>query len=250
MFVHQPLEQHFVDHAKMAHIHLAVAFEVVTRIAALAGNEFFLDRLQRYLRHVAARLEAAFLVEHVGDAAGHARCEVATGHPEHDDRPAGHVLATMITDTLDDGGSARVADGKALAGDTSEKGFAFGCTVENGIADDDVVRGFAPEAGTRTDDDPPTRQALADIVVGFANQVQGHAARQKRAEGLAGGAREMDVDGSLRQACVPVAPGYPAREHGPDCPIDIADRQVDVHLLTSFERRFGKLDELIVQRPD
>jgi hypothetical protein len=121
VFVDQSLEQHFVDHAEMAYIHLAVTFEVVTGIAALAGHQFLLDRLQRHLRHIAARLEAAFLVEHVGHATGHARREVATGHPEHDDRPAGHVLATMITDTLDDGGSARVADGKALAGDTGER---------------------------------------------------------------------------------------------------------------------------------
>jgi hypothetical protein len=147
--------------------------------------------------------------------------------PEHDDGPAGHVLAAMITDALDDGGGPRVADSKALAGDTGEEGFALGRAVEDGIADDDVVRRLATETGTRTDDDPPTRQALADVVVGFANQVQGHAARQKGAEGLPGGAGEMDVDGAVRQSGVPVALGHPAGEHRPDGAVDVAHRQVD-----------------------
>ncbi len=51
----------------------------------------------------------------VRDAAAHARAEVAAGGAEHDDGAAGHVLAAVIADALDDGGRAAVAHGEALA---------------------------------------------------------------------------------------------------------------------------------------
>ena len=52
---------------------------------------------------VAAARELAVVVEHVGDAAAHARREVPPGPAEHDDAPAGHVFAAVIADALDDG---------------------------------------------------------------------------------------------------------------------------------------------------
>ena len=54
---------------------------------------------------------------------------------------AGHVLAAVIADTLDDRGGAAVADGEALARDAANEGFAAGRAVERHVADDDVVFG-------------------------------------------------------------------------------------------------------------
>ncbi len=72
--------------------------------------------------HVAALGELAVLVEHVGDAAAHARREVASGRAEHDDAPAGHVLAAVVADALDDRPGAGVANREALAGEAAEEG--------------------------------------------------------------------------------------------------------------------------------
>ena len=47
--------------------------------------------------------EAALLVEDVRDPAAHPGGEVAPGRPEHDDAAAGHVLAAVVADALDDG---------------------------------------------------------------------------------------------------------------------------------------------------
>ena len=56
----------------------------------------------------------ALRIEEEGHAARHAGTEVPTRRAE-DDRPtAGHVLATVIPDSLDDGGRAGVADAEAL----------------------------------------------------------------------------------------------------------------------------------------
>ena len=87
------------------------------------------------------RGEVAVLVEHVGDAAGHAGAEVAAGRAEHDDAAAGHVFAAVIADGFDDGVHAAVAHAEALAGHAADVGFAAGRAVERDVADDDVLLG-------------------------------------------------------------------------------------------------------------
>ena len=71
--------------------------------------------------------------------------------------------------------------------------------------------------------DAAARQALADIVVGVADQLQRDAARQEGAEALAGGAGEAHADRVFRQAGMAVAPGHFARQHGAHGAVDIAD---------------------------
>jgi hypothetical protein len=51
-----------------------------------------------------------------------------------------------------------------------------------------LLRRVATELGASDDDDAPARQALADVVVAFAGQIERDAARQEGAEALAGGA--------------------------------------------------------------
>ena len=81
----------------------------------------------------------------------------------------------------------------------------------------DVVR--------RADDDAAARQALADIVVAVADQVEGDAARQEGAEGLAGRAGQLDRDRVVLQALVAEALGDLARQHGAGRAVDVADRR-------------------------
>src|SRR3954451_22952430 len=83
--------------------------------------------------------ERAVLVEHEGQAAAHARREVAPGRAEDQRAPAGHVLAAVVADRLDDGGRARVAHAEALAGHPAEERLAARRAVERDVADDDVL---------------------------------------------------------------------------------------------------------------
>src|SRR3954454_23924761 len=89
-------------------------------------------------RRVDARAERAVLVEDEGQAAAHARREVAPGRPEDDHAPAGHVLAAVVADLLDDGDRARVAHAEALAADAAEERLAARGAVERDVADHDV----------------------------------------------------------------------------------------------------------------
>ena len=168
-----------------------MAFEIAAAWWKIAGVDLFLlrHRLELDHRHVAARCERAVLVEHIGDAARHAGGEIAAGLAEHDDDAAGHVFAAMIAGALDDGDGAGIAHREALAGDAAEIAFAGDRAVEHGVADDDrFLRHDRRDFARRTDDDAAARQALADIVVGLAFELERDAVREPGAEALAGGA--------------------------------------------------------------
>ena len=91
----------------------------------------------------------------------------------------------MIAGALDHGGGAGIAHREALAGDAAEIAFAGDRAVQHGVADDDRFLRHDAGVGRRPDDDAAARQALADIVVGFAFELEGHAVGEEGAEALA-----------------------------------------------------------------
>ena len=131
------------------------------------------------LRHC-AKLPVA--IEHVRDAAAHARREVAPGLAEHDHAAAGHVLAAVIADAFDDGTRAAVAHGEPLARDAAQVRLAARRAVERHVADDDVLFGHERRLGRREHRERAARQPFADVVVGVAleRQRDARAARTRR----------------------------------------------------------------------
>ena len=127
-----------------------------------------LERLEIDHLLIAAAREAAVGVEHVGDAAAHARREVAAGPADHDDAPRGHVLAAVIADAFDHGKRAAVADREPLAGDAAHVGLAAGRAVEADVADDHVLVGRERRLPRRIHDQLAARQPLAPEVVRIA----------------------------------------------------------------------------------
>ena len=169
-----------------------------------------LERLRRptiCLLH--ARGEVAVLVEHVGDAAGHAGGEVAPGRAEHDDAAAGHVFAAVVADAFDDGVRRRCCARRSV------RRPCRGCKPRRSVAPYSATlpmmmfsSGDERRACRRIDDELAARQTLADVVVGVAFELERHAARHERAEALARGAVELDAescpraDPSRRTCCV------------------------------------------------
>ena len=137
------------------------------------------------LEAAARRPAFAALVEDVGDAAGHARGEVAAGPADHHDAAAGHVLAAVVADALDHGVNAGVADAEALAGHAADVRLAGRGAVEGHVAGDDVLLGHEGGLARREEDDLAAREPLAEVVVGVALEGQRHAVRDEGAEALA-----------------------------------------------------------------
>ncbi len=198
--------------------------------------------------HVAARLEAAVVVEHVGHAAAHAGGEVAPRRPEDHRAAARHVLAAVVADALDDRARARVAHGEALAGEAAEERPAGGGAVEHRVADHDVLLGHEGGLVGRAHGEHAAGQALARVVVGVADQRQLDARRQPRAERLAGGAAQREADRLRRQPLGPVDLGDRAREQPADRAVDVADRELARDRLAVVDRVLGLLDQAPVER--
>src|SRR6266403_5948661 len=136
-------------------------------------------------------LPISHFVEHVGNAARHARAEIAPGRAEHDDVAPGHVLAAMVAHRLDDRIRAAVAHGKALARHAADVRLTARRAVKADVADDDVLLRNERGPGRREYDDLAARESLAEVIVGVAFECKRHATRHERAEALAGGSPEM-----------------------------------------------------------
>src|SRR5690606_21409150 len=195
-------------------------------------------------RHVATLGEIAFLIEHIGDTARHARREVAAGLPDDHDNAAGHILAAMVAHTFDNRHRARVSHGKTLACHATEIALTFKRTIEHRIADDDGIFGNDTRVFRRTDDDATARKTLADIIIAVADQLERAAARQKRAEGLASRTAKRNGDGVFRQTLVAEAFCHLAGKHSTGRTVNILDLHVDLHRLAVFQRWHGLGNQL------
>ena len=214
------------------------------------AQELDVDSSSGSMSTISVLSRAAVQVEDVGDAAGHAGREVAAGRAEHHHPPAGHVLAAVVADALDDGGGTGVADAEPLADDAAQEHLAGGRAVQDHVAGDDLLLGrrTAPSGGGR-DDDAPAGQALAEVVVGVAGQPQRDAPRHERAERLPGRAGEVHVDRVVGQPLAAPAPGHLVAEHRADGAVDVADRHLQPDRAAVGERALGQLDQRVVERP-
>ena len=99
------------------------------------------ERVEIDHARVEALPEVSRLVEHVRDAAAHARGEIAARLAEHDDPAARHVFAAMVAYALDDGPRAAVPHGKPFAGHSAQIDLAARRAIQRDVADDDVLFG-------------------------------------------------------------------------------------------------------------
>ncbi len=97
---------------------------------------------------------------------------------------------------FDDRRRAAVAHREPDARPTNQVQPATGRAVQAGIARDGEVGGPLEQDRVRPDDDLAAREALAHVVVGLADQLQGHVLVGERAEALAGRPGEAPADRS------------------------------------------------------
>jgi len=127
------------------------------QVAQLRLVGFGDDLFQIHHAEVAAGVEEAVLVIHIGDAAAHARREIQPGPSQHGHAPAGHILAPVVADAFDDRARPAVADGEALARAARDKRLAARRAVEEDIARDGVGGAGIGDTGRRPDHDASAR---------------------------------------------------------------------------------------------
>ncbi len=184
--------------------------------------------LQIHVGAVAAhRRELARLIENVGDAAGHARCEVAARLAEHHDQTACHVLAAVVADAFHDGRGAGIAHREPLSRHAVQENFSAGRAVQADVADQNIFFRHERRIARRINDQPSAGKSLAHVIVGFAFQGQRDALRQERAETLSRAPVELHADGVLGQALGAVPPRDSPAEHRAHGAVHVANGQAE-----------------------
>ncbi len=145
----------------------------------------------------------------------------------------------MVADALDDGPGAAVADAESLGGTSPEQCPAAGCPVENDVADEHIVFGHECALDRWVDDETSARQALADVVIRIALQLQRDTASQKRAEALTCRAVEFDVDGVVGHSVLTPAPDQVVTQNGANGSVRVDDGQIDTNRAPMVDRIAG-----------
>ncbi len=205
------------------------------------------DLAERHHLHVDLGREGMRSVEDVRDSTAHTSSEVATSTTQDDDATTSHVLATVITGTLDDDIRIRVTNGETLGGDTTYERLSGGGTVEADVADDDVLFGLERRLLRRVDDETTTRETLSDVVIGVTLELDGDTGRREGTERLIRAATHADVDGIPRQTLLAVQLGDTIREGCAQSTVGVGDIALDVDRETLGESRLGHVDELVVE---
>ena len=98
------------------------------------------------------------------------------------------------------------------------------------------------------DDQAAARQALAEVVVGVADEAHLDAGRHEGTEALSGRAGERDVDRVVGKTGATPSLRHLVPEQRADRPVDVADRQVDRDAVGVVDRRLRQFDERLVER--
>src|SRR5579883_263325 len=119
--------------------------------------------------------EFVFLIEDPRHTARHACSEVDAGIAENSDNAAGHVLATVVANALDNSYRAGVANSKALACASRSEQSAPGSTVEGHVAEDHMPLALTRSATLSAKDKFAAAEAFADEIIGKTFEFECHA---------------------------------------------------------------------------
>ena len=133
-----------------------------------------------------------------------------------------------------------VAHAEPFADDAAQEDLPAGRAVGDHVAGDDLLLGDERGVGVRVHDQPAAGQALAEVVVGVADEAHLDALRHERPEALSGRTRQRDVDRVVRESVALPALGDLVTEQRADRAVDVADRQVDLDRLSVLDRRLRR----------
>ena len=191
------------------YIHPSLVVQVAAVMMEFFQNVIFLgNRLKFHHGHIAPFGKITGFIQHIGGR------EIASRLPDDDDNTAGHIFATVIADTFNNGNGAGIAHGKPFPGDTAEITFPFNRTIKNRIADNDGIFGNDLAVFRRPDDNTSATQALADIIVAVSNQVEGDATCQKCTERLPCRSPQGDRNRVIGKSLETITARNLARQHG------------------------------------
>ena len=192
-------------------------------------------------------LEVLVDVENVGDTTGHTGSEVATGRAKDEHTTTCHVLATVVTNTLNNRSSTGVTDTEALSGNTTEEASTLSGTVQADVTDQDVLLGTVDCSARWVDDQATTGKTLTNVVVGVTLELKGDTWCKVSTEGLTRGSTDVHVNSILGQTSLAVTPADLVRERGNKSTIGVDDVALNAGGKTLLKGELRLSNELVVE---
>src|SRR5437879_13333483 len=124
------------------------------------------DALQPHHLAVDSAGEATLLIVDIGDAARHARAEIAPCRAQHDDRTASHIFAAVVPYAFDDGHGPTITHCKALTHLAAHQQQTASRTIKYGITGNDLFVRLIRAACVRSYDALAASHTLSHVVIG------------------------------------------------------------------------------------
>jgi hypothetical protein len=192
-------------------------------------------------------LEVLVDVENVSNTSRHTSGEIATSAAKAENTTTCHVLATVVTHTLNNGSDTGVADSETLGSHTAEEAGTSSSAVETDVTDDHVLLGLE-DGGTRwVDDQATTGQTLSNVVVAVTLKLESDTRSKECTERLTGRATNVGVDGVLRQALLTILLADLVGEGGAKSTVGVDNIALNAAGQTLLEGQLGLGDELVVE---
>jgi hypothetical protein len=192
-------------------------------------------------------LEVLVDVEDVGDTTRHTSGEVTASAAKAENATTSHVLATVVTHTLNDGGDTRVTNSETLSGNTTEETSTSGGAVQANVADDHVLLGLEDRGTRRVDDEAATGKTLSNVIVAVTLKFEGDTGSKEGTERLASGATNVGMDGVLRQTLLTKPLADLVGKRSAESTVSVNNVALDAAWQTLLESQLGLRDELVVK---
>lgn len=192
-------------------------------------------------------LEVLVDVKDVSNTTRHTSSEVATSAAKTENTTTSHVLATVVTHTLNNGGDTRVTDSETLGGNTAEETGTSSSAVQANVTDNHVLLGLEDRVAGRVDDEATTGKTLSDVVVAVTLKLKGDTRCEVGTEGLTSGTTDVSVDGVLRQALLAEPLANLVGESSTKSTVSVNNIALDAARQTLLKSELGLRDELVVE---
>ena len=143
--------------------------------------------LGKYHFFIGSCIQIVVLIQHICDTAAHTCREVLACFSDNNYASAGHILTSVIADTLNDCNCTGVSDCKTLSCHTVDKCFSAGCTVKCYVTDDNVFILTIFDAFRRIYDQFSTGKSFSEVIIAVTFQLQCQAVRNEGSETLSTG---------------------------------------------------------------
>ena len=181
-------------------------------------------------------------IKNISDTATHTCREVLSGFSENYHTATGHVLASMLTNTLNYCHCTGVTDCKTFTCNTVDKCSSACGTIECYVSDNDVLFCFVSGFFRNFDDQFTTGKAFSKVVIAVTGQFQCQSFRDKCTEALSACTCTVYSYGIFRKALFMVSRDLRSKD-GTECTVCVGNIYINGNFLTFLDCRCTFLNQ-------